>query len=141
MSDSLNEPGNEAEGSPTARTAPYIVAVIHKDAVEHLPVVVHPHEMPILALVHGEHKLQHDENADLPKGVSEATFEPEDEFVRLEQRYGVHPDTKRTYAAMIFGDAAGLAEQLDSYESVESARTVAPKTTRTVAAKKTAKKA
>jgi hypothetical protein len=120
----MNEPvpptlddDNEAEHSETSRTAPYVVAVIHKSAVEHLPVTVPPHELLILARVHGgHHKIQIEEDADLPDGLTEATFEPEDEYARLEQRYGMDADG-RSFAATEFGSVDGFISRLDSIEA------------------------
>ncbi|MBA3588200.1 hypothetical protein [Methylibium sp.] len=101
---------------------PYVVALIEKDAVEHLPVCVLAHEIPVLAMVHGEGKVSIDENADLPQGVIDAEFEVEDEFARLEQRYGVHPDTRMSYATMAFNGVDGFARALEGPRAVEGGR-------------------
>lgn len=95
---------------------PYVVAVIEKDAVEHLPVVVPAHEVAVLAAVHGAQRVRIDEDADLPTGLIDVEFDEDtvhDEFTRLEQRYGVHPDTKQSYAQMVFGGPDGLLALLE----------------------------
>lgn len=115
------------------KKAPYVVAVIHKDAVEHLPVTVHAFEVPVLQQVHGTDKVVIDEGADLPGGLVEADFDPEEEFARLEQRYGFDPDTKQSYVAQAYGGARGFFEALeksDGEEALASAETVkTPKAT------------
>ena len=133
MTEETNDLDQGGEPSDTERTQPYIVVHIHKDAVENLPVVVFPHEVPILALVHGENKIAPAEDADLPNGVTEGKFEVEDEFVRLEQRYGNHKGTGQSHASMVFGDAYGLAEALDRFDAGEAAPRTRP-TARTKAA-------
>lgn len=134
---------SEVEFSETSRTAPFVVAVIHKSAVEHLPIVVHPHELLMLAAVHGQNKVQIDENADLPTGVTQATFEPEDEFARLEQRYGTVPESTQTFAQMVFGSVDGFVDRLDAIEAggAPSARPTRAKAAKTAAAKTSRSKA
>jgi hypothetical protein len=100
--------------SETAKSAPYVVAVIHKDAVEHLPVTVHVFEVRVLQQLHGADKVTIDEGADLPGGLTEVTFEPEDEFSRLEQRYGFDPDTKQSYVAQAYGGFPGFLDELEA---------------------------
>lgn len=94
---------------------PYVVAVIQKDAVEHLPVVVPMHEVAVLSKLHGEDKVVIDENADLPTGLEEFEFEPDDEYARLEERYGLHPETKMTYAQMTYGSARMFEDGVEDY--------------------------
>lgn len=103
---------------------PYVVAVIEKDAVEHLPVVVPAHEVAVLAAVHGAQRVRIDEDADLPSGLIDVEFDEDsvhDEFTRLEQRYGVHPDTKQSYAQMTFGGPHGLLSMLEQSDGEEIA--------------------
>ena|SRR6218665_2106217 len=122
--------------SDTERTAPYVVAIIEKDPVEHLPVVVHPHEVPILAAVHGEHKVRIDEDADLPAGVTQNTFEVEDEYARLEQRWGINTKMEKSFASLVFRDPGDLADYIDQTNGEEL-----PKATAKPAAKRAAKAA
>lgn len=142
MSDPNTQPTADTdadlEHSDTARTVPLVVATIHKSAVEHLPVVVAPHELLVLALVHGsQEKIQIEDDADLPSGLTEKTFEPEDEYVRLEQLYGNHTGTGQSYASMVFGSVEGFVERLDQIEAgrAPSARTTRAKAAKTAAAK------
>lgn len=107
--------------SETAKKAPYVVAVIQRDAVEHLPVVVHAFEVPVLQAVHGVDRVVIDEAADLPAGVSVAEFEPEDEFSRLEMRYGRDADTKQSFAAIAYGGMRGFMDALESTDAGEEA--------------------
>lgn len=103
--------------SDTVKKAPYVMAVIQKDAVEHLPKVVHIFEVPVLQRVHGEQRVTIDESADLPGGLTEATFEPEEEFARLEQCYGLDQDTKQSYVSQAYGGLHGFLETLERSES------------------------
>lgn len=98
---------------------PYLVAVIHKDAVEHLPVVVMPHEVRVLAAVHGEHKVTIDENADLPGGLTEGEFEPEDEYARLEQHYGQHRENGMSFVSIAFGGRDGFMRAMEALSDDE----------------------
>lgn len=103
---------------------PYVVAVIEKDAVEHLPVVVPAHEVAVLAAVHGAQRVRIDEDADLPGGLTEVEYDEDgvhDEFTRLEQRYGVHPDTKQSFAQMVFGGPNGLLSMLEQSDGDDGA--------------------
>lgn len=114
------------------KTAPYVVALIQRDAVEHLPVTVHAFEVVVLQRIHGD-RVVIDENADLPAGLTEASFDPEDEFSRLEQRYGIDPDTKQSFASQAFGGLHGFLAMLDGAE--EGADPAAAR--KTTAARKT----
>lgn len=97
--------------------SPYVVALIKRDAVEHLPVVVPAHEVPVLAAVHGESRVHVKEDADLPNGVTEATVgDLRDEFARLENRYGNHPKTGTSFAAMAFGGFNGFVQTMQAGE-------------------------
>lgn len=104
---------------------PYVVAVIHKDAVEQLPVTVAAYEVPILVAVHGEHRVSIDENADLPNGLTEKEIDPSDEaavqeeFSRLEQRYGDDSDRKQSFASIVFRNVDEFADQLSRFEEVQ----------------------
>jgi hypothetical protein len=106
-------------GAPIMSKILYVVALIQKDAVEHLPVTVAAHEIPILVAVHGEDRVFIDENADLPNGLTEVEFEDEeavaDEFARLEQRYGHPSDSRQSYARQVFRDADNFGDQLERY--------------------------
>lgn len=116
---------------------PYVVAVIEKDAVEHLPVVVPAHEVAVLAAVHGSQRVRIDEDADLPGGLTEVEYDEDgvhDEFTRLEQRYGVHPDTKQSFAQMVFGGPHGLLSMLERSDGED----LAPRSTSTSKRRKAA---
>jgi hypothetical protein len=126
----------EIDASPSSRTVPYVVAKIRQDAVAIIPTVVPTHEVLVLVAVHGAHRVEIDETADLPTGLNEFTFEPEDEFARLVQRYGYPQDSAQSYAERVFDDADGLIDKLDRIEAGGAPRAVAKKT----AAKKTAAK-
>lgn len=103
---------------------PYVVAIISKDAVEHLPVVVPAHEVAVLAAVH-DGRVSIDESADLPAGLTEAEIELDDEFARLEQRYGVHPDSKISHVSMAYGGFDGFMRALESQEPRRRAKKTA----------------
>jgi hypothetical protein len=111
------------EEKNTMSKVPYVVAVIHKDAVEQLPLVVAAYEVPILVAIHGEHKISIDENADLPNGLTEKELVDdeamEEEYARLEQRYGNHPDTKQPYASFVFRNVDEFADQVGRFEEVQ----------------------
>lgn len=100
--------------SEDLKKQPFLVAIIAKDAVEQLPVTVMAHELLVLVAVHGQDRVFVDENADLPNGLTEGEFDPEEEFARLEQRYGDHPDTKQSYATMAFGGFRGFEDFLEN---------------------------
>jgi hypothetical protein len=100
---------------------PFVIAVIHKDAVEHLPVTVPIHEVAVLAAVHGQHKITLDENADLPDGLTEFEFDPEEEFARLELRYGSHRENGMSFAAMAFGGLTGFLDAMEAAEATGDA--------------------
>ena len=103
---------------------PYVVAVIHKDAVEQIPVTVPAHEVPILQAVHGDGRVTVDETTDLPQGLTEtADLDPEQEFARLEQRYGEPPGTKVSYATMVYGSLPGFVQALEDVEGASGGRT------------------
>lgn len=101
---------------------PYVVAIIHKDAVEHLPVVVPPHEVAVIAAVHGEHKVTIDENADLPNGLTEFEFDPEEEYARLEQRYGAHRENGMPFVSLAFGNRDGFLRSMQALNEEASAK-------------------
>lgn len=115
---------------------PYVIAVIHKDAVERLPVTVPVHEVAVIAAVHGSHKVTVDENSDLPSGLTEFEFDPEEEFARLELRYGNHRETGMSFAVMAFG---GLTGFLDAMEASEASGDAPKRLTKAEKAKATAK--
>ncbi|RYE65690.1 MAG: hypothetical protein EOO79_08050 [Oxalobacteraceae bacterium] len=121
---------------------PYVVAMIRKDAVEELPVVVGAHEVGILQMVHGEDKVYVDEDADLPKGMTETEdFDVEDEYARLEQRYGLNVNTKMSNVSMAFGGLDGFMdamEKADQADGAPTARKTSKATKRAAAAKHTA---
>lgn len=82
---------------------PYVVAMIAKDPVEIMPVVVPAHEVAVLERVHGESKVYINHEADLPNGITDFEFDPDEEYARLEQKYGVHSENKMPYTSMTFG--------------------------------------
>lgn len=96
---------------------PYVIAVIHKDAVERLPVTVPIHEVAVIAAVHGQHKVTIDENSDLPEGLTEFEFDPEEEYARLELRYGTHRENGMSHAAIAFGGLPGFLDALEAAEA------------------------
>lgn len=110
---------------------PYVVAILQKDAVERLPLVVPAHEIPILVAVHGEDRVFIDENADLPAGLTEVEYEDEDavadEFARLEQRYGHPPDSRQSFAVQVFRDVENFGDSLDRYSDGVAPRARAAK--------------
>ena len=95
---------------------PYVVAMIAKDAVEKLPKVVPMHEVPVLMAVHGEDKVFVDEHADLPQGLTEVEFDPEDEYNRLQQGYGFHKETGQSFVALAYGGFNGFADAMAEAE-------------------------
>lgn len=64
-------------------TIPYQVVLVCRSENEKTPVIVFPHEVEILKVLHGEDIRETD--AEPP--VKEATFETEDEYSRLQQYY------------------------------------------------------
>lgn len=100
---------------------PYVIAVVHKDAVERLPLTVPAHEVAVLVAVYGPHKVVVDENSDLPPGLTEMEFDPEEEFARLELRYGSHRENGMSYAGMAFGGLVGFLDTLAASESTGEA--------------------
>lgn len=101
---------------------PYVVAMLAKDAVEKLPKVVPMHEVPVLMAVHGSDKVFVDEAADLPNGLTEAEFDPDEEFSRLEQAYGFEPKTGQSFAAMAYGSFNGFVEAVSGEEAPRRGR-------------------
>lgn len=93
---------------------PYVVALVEKDAVEQVPTTVPAHEVPVLQAVHGG-RVAVDENADLPAGLIETEdFDPEDEYARLETRYGDAPGTKASYASIAYGGLQGFIDAMSA---------------------------
>lgn len=99
--------------------APYVVAIIDKDAVQKLPKVVPLHEVAVLLAVHGQGSVYVDEEADLPTNhPTEVEFDPDEEFARLEQHYGgpVRGEPP-SFAAMAYEGHNGFVRKCEEYEN------------------------
>lgn len=81
--------------------AEYIVILIRKDVMQETPVTVFPHEIQILYEVHGESNVNViDPFPDYP--VQE--IDPDSEYSRLEQRYGVDPErNSMSFVELVYG--------------------------------------
>lgn len=94
---------------------PLVVAMLTRDAVEQLPIVVGLHEVPVLAAVHpgpgGDGtRISVDEAADLPAGLTEVEFDPEEEFDALALKYGRQPGSGTPFVVVAYGSRAGFLE-------------------------------
>ncbi len=81
--------------------AEYIVVLIRKDVMQETPVTVFPHEIQILYEVHGESNV----NVIDPFPDYEAQeIEPDDEYARLERRYGVDAErNSMSFVELVYG--------------------------------------
>lgn len=99
---------------------PFVVAILAKDAVEQIPVVIPAHEVVVLAAVHGQNRVSVDEAADLPGGLTDFEFDPDEEWSRLEMKYGSEPDTKQSYAQVAFGSRHNFLAMLPDADEEEA---------------------
>lgn len=80
----------------------YLTVIVERDPMEKIPVTVLAHEGPILGMVHDIDSPQIIQRFE----VDGEDFDPAEEYNRLVEKYGHHPDTKQPYATMAYGQLA-----------------------------------
>lgn len=86
-----------------------VTAIVERDVSTHIPTTVFPHELPILEVINGAGKVRIEEG-------SEAEYEydttPEEEWIRLEQKYGIDKDVNMPFVAKVYRHPGELAEAM-----------------------------
>lgn len=67
-------------------TLPYQVVLLCRSEIEKTPLIVLPHEVEVLKSLHGDEQVR-ESDAELPVGITESTFETDEEYSRLQQYY------------------------------------------------------
>ncbi len=101
-----------------------VTAIVERDVSTHIPTTVFVHELPILEVINGAGRVRVEEGSE-----AESDFEttPEEEFIRLEQKYGKDRDVNVPYVAKVYRHLVELAEAMG--------QEVTPKPTRAKRAK------
>lgn len=76
----------------------YQKLLIERDPMEKLTVIVPTYETPILEAVHGAHNVS---VLEANISISSTPPDPQDEYDRLERRYGDHPQMGISYAEYV----------------------------------------
>jgi hypothetical protein len=86
-----------------------VTAIIDRGVTTHIPTVVFAHELPVLEVINGAGRVSVVEGSE-----AETDFEttPEEEFIRLEQKYGVDKDVNMPYVAKVYRHPGELAEAM-----------------------------
>jgi hypothetical protein len=86
-----------------------VTAIVERDVSTHIPTTVFVHELPILEVINGAGKVSVVDGSE-----AESDFEttPEEEFIRLEQKYGIDKDVNMPFVAKVYRHPEELAEAM-----------------------------
>ena len=87
-----------------------VTAIIERDVSTHIPTTVFPHELPILEVINGAGRVLVEEGSE-----RESSYEtdPESEYIRLEQKYGIDNETNMPHVAKVYRHPGDLAEAME----------------------------
>jgi hypothetical protein len=86
-----------------------VTALIHRDVTSQIPAQVFAHELAILEVIHGGGKI---ELVDGSAVDIETDHSPEEEYTRLELKYGIDTDAGVTHVSKVYRNISELAEAM-----------------------------
>lgn len=90
-------------------TIKFAQVIIHRDPMTKIPKEVLPWEVPIYRAQYGDEKVE-------ILGEVEREYEalePAEEYSRLRQQFGIEPDTKQSFADIVYGRGAAGVDALE----------------------------
>jgi hypothetical protein len=86
-----------------------VTALIHRDVTSQIPSQVFTHELAILEVIHGGGKIELVEGSAVDIETDQS---PEEEYTRLELKYGVDTDAGMSHVSKVYRNVGELAEAM-----------------------------